>query len=40
LVGPGYKAIFDLTAPKTIQSLSKLTKKWKNTGVLDSLLKL
>ena len=39
LVGPGYKAIFDLTAPKTIQALSKLTKKWKTTGVLDNLLK-
>ena len=25
---------------KTIESLSKLTKKWKETGVLDSLLKL
>jgi len=40
LVGPGYKTIFDSTAPKTIQALSKLTKKWKETGVLDSLLKL
>ena len=39
LVGPGYKAIFDSTAPKTIQALSKLTKKWKTTGVLDNLLK-
>ncbi len=40
LVGPGYKTVFDSTAPKTIQSLSKLIKKWKETGVLDSLLKL
>ena len=40
LVGPGYKTIFDATASKTIQALSKLTKKWKETGVLDSLLSL
>ena len=40
LVGPGYKTIFDATASKTIQALSKLIKKWKETGVLDSLLSL
>ena len=40
LVGQGYKVVFDATAPKTIQALSKLTKKWKETGVLDSLLTL
>ena len=40
LVGQGYKVVFDATAPKTIQSLSKLTKKWKESGVLDTLLAL
>ena len=40
LVGPGYKTIFDSTAPKTIQALSRLVKKWKQTRVLDSLLSL
>ena len=40
LVGPGYKKIFDETVPKTTAALSKLIKKWKETGVLDSLLAL
>ena len=40
LVGPGYKTVFDETVPKTTAALSKLIKKWKETGVLDSLLAL
>ena len=40
LVGPGYKKIFDETVPKTTAALSKLIKKWKETGVLDNLLKI
>ena len=40
LVGPGYKKIFDETVPKTTAALSKLIKKWKETGVLDKLLVL
>ena len=40
LVGPGYKKIFDETVPKTTAALSKLIKKWKETGVLDKLLAL
>ena len=40
LVGPGYKIIFDETVPKTVSAFSKLIKKWKETGVLNSLLGL
>ena len=40
LVGPGYKTVFDETVPKTTAALSKLIKKWKETGILDSLLAL
>ena len=40
LVGTGYKSVFDETVPKTTAALSKLIKKWKETGVLDSLLAL
>ena len=40
LVGPGYKTVFDETVPKTTAAISKLIKKWKETGVLDSLLAL
>ena len=40
LVGTGYKSVFDETVPKTTAALSKLIKKWKETGVLDSLLSL
>ena len=40
LVGPGYKTVFDETVPKTTAAISKLIKKWKETGVLDSLLVL
>ena len=40
LVGPGYKNVFQDTVPKTTAAVSKLIKKWKETGVLDSLLAL
>ena len=40
LVGPGYKSVFEDTVPKTTAAISKLIKKWKETGVLDSLLAL
>ena len=40
LVGPGYKNVFEHTVPKTTEAVSKLIKKWKETGVLDSLLAL
>ena len=40
LVGPGYKDVFQETVPKTTAAVSKLIKKWKETGVLDSLLAL
>ena len=40
LVGPGYKLIFDETVPKTTLAFSRLIKKWKESGVLDNLLRL
>jgi len=40
LVGPDYKNVFQDTVPKTTAAVSKLIKKWKETGVLDSLLAL
>jgi len=40
LVGPNYKKIYDETVPKTTLAFSKLVKKWKETGVLNSLLEL
>ena len=40
LVGPNYKMIFDETVPKTVMAFSKLIKKWKENGTLESILKL
>jgi len=40
LVGPGYKMIFEETVPKTVAEFSKLIKKWKETGMLEQILKL
>ena len=40
LVGPGYKMIFEETVPKTVEEFSKLIKKWKETGMLEQILKL
>ena len=40
LVGPGYKMIFEHTVPKTVAEFSKLIKKWKETGMLEQILKL
>ena len=40
MVGPGYKLIFDETVPKTTLAFSRLIKKWKESGVLDNLLRL
>ena len=40
LVGPGYKRVFEDFVPKTVGSFSKLIKKWKETGMLEQILKL
>ncbi len=40
LVGPGYRAIFDETVPKTVAAFSKLLKKWQETGMLQQVLDL
>ncbi len=38
LIGPNYRKIYENMTPKTTLSIASLLKKWKKSGVLDSLL--